>query len=81
MAGNAAYIIGTIAETEVGRRRVISLSESRHEERKKILPDLVDLLVSKDSESVMNAAGTIGTLAESDEVFDWSSVRKNLICV
>ena len=66
--GNAAYILGTLAESESGRRRVISLTESRHDERKRILPDLVYLLSSTDSESVMNAAGTIGTLAESDEV-------------
>ena len=68
VAGNAAYILGTLAESESGRRRVISLTESRHDERKRILPDLVYLLSSTDSESVMNAAGTIGTLAESDEV-------------
>lgn len=68
MAGNSAYILGTIAESEAGRRRVISLTESRHLERKKILPDLVRLLGSTDPESMMNAAGTIGTLAESEEV-------------
>jgi len=68
VAGNAAYIIGTIAESAAGRDRVISLTESRHIEKKNILPDLVNLLSSSDDESVMNAAGTIGTLAESDEV-------------
>ena len=68
IAGNAAFILGTLAESEAGRRRVISLTESRHEEKTRILPDLVALLSSTDSESVMNAAGTIGTLAESEEV-------------
>lgn len=73
IAGNAAFILGTLAETEAGKRRVISLTESRHVEKTRILPDLVTLLGSTDSESVMNAAGTIGTLAESEEVCDSSS--------
>ena len=33
VAGNAAYIIGTLAEFDAGRKRVISLTESRHSER------------------------------------------------
>ncbi|XP_067940759.1 uncharacterized protein [Watersipora subatra] len=71
IAGNSAFILGTIAESEMGRRRVIFLTESRHAEKDRILPDLVALLSSTDSESVMNAAGTIGTLAESDEGREW----------
>lgn len=75
MAGNSAFILGTLAESERGRHRVISLTESRHAERKRILPDLVNLLTSQDAESVMNAAGTIGTLAESDEVLSLKKVN------
>lgn len=62
MAGNAAYILGTLAESEIGVARVLSLVNSRSSESKKILPNLTRMLTFDDSESVMNAAGTMGTL-------------------
>lgn len=42
--------------------RVISLTSSIHPESKGILVDLTNMLLFDDSESVMNAAGTMGTL-------------------
>ncbi|ELU06668.1 hypothetical protein CAPTEDRAFT_189303 [Capitella teleta] len=71
VAGNAAYILGTIAESESGALRVISLTNSMHRESKGILMDLTNMLLFDDSESVMNAAGTMGTLAESFEGRNW----------
>ncbi|XP_013414225.1 uncharacterized protein LOC106176403 isoform X2 [Lingula anatina] len=71
VAGNAAYIIGTLAENDIGCYRVLSLTNSSHAEGKKILPDLTRMLTFDDSESVMNAAGTMGTLAESQEGRAW----------
>ena len=62
MAGNAAYILGTVAESESGALRVISLTSSMNRESKGILLDLTNMLLFDDSESVMNAAGTMGTL-------------------
>lgn len=61
MAGNAAYIIGTVAETEMGCYRILGLAKGQQGERK-ILADLTRMLTFDDSESVMNAAGTMGTL-------------------
>ncbi len=63
VAGNAAYIIGTLAESELGCYRVISLTHSRH--GCSILQDLTNMLTFDDSESVMNAAGTMGTLVRN----------------
>ncbi|XP_071156060.1 uncharacterized protein [Mytilus edulis] len=71
VAGNAAYIIGTLAESELGCYRILGLSKSSHAESKRILPDLTNMLGFDDSESVMNAAGTMGTLAESHEGREW----------
>ncbi|XP_052091160.1 uncharacterized protein LOC127728036 isoform X3 [Mytilus californianus] len=71
VAGNAAYIIGTLAESELGCYRILGLSKSPHAESKRILPDLTNMLGFDDSESVMNAAGTMGTLAESHEGREW----------
>ncbi|GFO49572.1 usherin, partial [Plakobranchus ocellatus] len=71
VAGNAAYIIGTLAESELGCYRILSLAKGRHPESRKILSDLTRMLTFDDAESVMNAAGTMGTLAESPEGRDW----------
>jgi len=65
VAGNAAYIIGTLAESEFGSMRIIGLTSSENAESKQILPDLTNMLKFNDSESVMNAAGTMGTLVIS----------------
>ena len=62
VAGNAAYIIGTLAESDLGCMRILSLAKGGSKESKKILPDLTRMLTFDDSESVMNAAGTMGTL-------------------
>ncbi|XP_078687513.1 uncharacterized protein LOC144919797 isoform X2 [Branchiostoma floridae x Branchiostoma belcheri] len=69
VGGNAAYILGTIAENELGAARVLSLTNGKAGEQ--ILDDLTNMLTLTDAESVMNAAGTIGTLAESSEGRDW----------
>lgn len=71
VAGNAAYIIGTLAESDYGCHRIVSLAEGHYKEGRQILPDLVNLLTSDDGESVMNAAGTIGTLAETEQGREW----------
>ncbi|KAK3087329.1 hypothetical protein FSP39_004729 [Pinctada imbricata] len=71
VAGNSAYIIGTIAETEMGCHRILGLAKGEHSERRKILPDLTRMLTFDDAESVMNAAGTMGTLAEGYEGREW----------
>ena len=62
VAGNAAYILGTLVESENGCLRVISLTANKCGETSKILTDLTNMLTFDDSESVMNAAGTMGTL-------------------
>lgn len=59
-AGNAAYIFGTLAEHDVGQTRVLELINGPYPHH--ILADLTDMLAFDDPESVMNAAGTIGTL-------------------
>ena len=65
VAGNAAYIIGTVAESELGCCRVLGLAGGRYEEGRGFLHDLTTMLSIEDCESVMNAAGTIGTLVST----------------
>ncbi|XP_071501940.1 uncharacterized protein [Diadema antillarum] len=69
VAGNAAYIFGTLAEDDVGQVRVMSLinGPSPHA----ILANLFKMLDYNDTECVMNAAGTMGTLAESKDGREW----------
>ncbi|XP_071947766.1 uncharacterized protein [Antedon mediterranea] len=69
VAGNSAYILGTLAEHHVGQTRVLALIYGQHEHS--ILVDLCNMLEYDDSESVMNAAGTLGTLAETAEGRAW----------
>ncbi|KAJ8038844.1 Usherin [Holothuria leucospilota] len=68
-AGNAAYIFGTLAEHDVGQTRVLELINGPYPHH--ILADLTDMLAFDDPESVMNAAGTIGTLADSPAGREW----------
>ncbi|XP_071822015.1 uncharacterized protein [Apostichopus japonicus] len=68
-AGNAAYILGTLAEQDTGQSRVLGLVNGSYPH--KILADLTDMLSFDDAESVMNAAGTIGTLADSPAGREW----------
>ena len=59
VAGNAAYVLGTLAESDLGCHRVISLTNSKHPNSTCIMKDLSDMLLCEDAESVMNAAGTM----------------------
>ncbi|XP_078489668.1 uncharacterized protein LOC100180399 [Ciona intestinalis] len=69
VASNAAYVIGSLAETELGAQRVLSLTKGR--KAASIMKDLTKMLTSDDPECVMNAAGTLGTLAETNEGRGW----------
>jgi hypothetical protein len=60
ISGNSAYVFGTIAETEIGIKKVINLISGQ--ESNSILNNLVKLLKCDDYECLMNAAGTIGTI-------------------
>lgn len=62
VAGNSAYIIGTLAESELGCYRIMALAKGHHGENRHVLSDLTRMLTFDDAESVMNAAGTMGTL-------------------
>uniref|UniRef100_H2Y1V7 Armadillo repeat-containing domain-containing protein n=3 Tax=Ciona intestinalis TaxID=7719 RepID=H2Y1V7_CIOIN len=69
VASNAAYVIGSLAETELGAQRVLSLTKGR--KAASIMKDLTRMLTSDDPECVINAAGTLGTLAETNEGRGW----------
>ena len=66
VAGNAAYIFGTLAEHGHGQIRVMSLING--DTPQNILSDLTTMLEYDDTESVMNAAGTLGTLVSRIEL-------------
>ncbi|KAK1155802.1 hypothetical protein AOXY_G26640 [Acipenser oxyrinchus oxyrinchus] len=66
LCSNAAYILGSIAESETGTQQLVSLGGAGD-----LLGTLTALLSWDDAEAVMNAAGTIGTLAESSEGRRW----------
>ena len=65
MAGNASYVIGSLAETALGCSRIVGICKAASEEESsKILQSLTSLLDAAitDLETVLNAAGTLGTL-------------------
>jgi hypothetical protein len=69
MAGNASYVIGSLAETTLGCSRIVRICGAlSEEESSKILKSLTSLLevVDGDMETSLNAAGTLGTLVGSD---------------
>ena len=55
-------MIGTLAETDLGKKRIVHICTDRGDQAKKILPALTNMLDMSDTETVMNAAGTMGTL-------------------
>ena len=55
-------MIGTICATEVGRRRILELVVNYKDRGYDVLASLTKILYCKDSESILNASGTIGTL-------------------
>lgn len=55
-------MIGTLAETDLGKRRIVHICTDKGDQAKKILPALTNMLDMSDMETVMNAAGTMGTL-------------------
>ena len=66
-AGNASYVIGTLAETDLGKKRIVHICTDKGDQAKKILPALTDMLDMVDTETVMNAAGTMGTLVRATD--------------
>ncbi|CAL8101889.1 unnamed protein product [Calicophoron daubneyi] len=72
VAGNAAFVLGSVAEDRHGCLRIIDAASRNNSEGVINFPDtLVSLLISNDTETVLNAAGTLGTIAESDEGREW----------
>ncbi len=66
ISGNSAYIIGTLAESDDGIDRILSmLVDGMNPEKNHFLPYLVNMLRSNDIECLMNAAGTIGTIVST----------------
>ncbi|EDV27486.1 uncharacterized protein TRIADDRAFT_53229 [Trichoplax adhaerens] len=72
LAGNASYIIGTLAESEVYRHEIMNLLlNSSKGAIKNALKNLTSMMLADDDETIINAAGTLGTLAESSEGRNW----------
>lgn len=65
LCSNVAYILGTIAEDDIGASRLVLLAERPITKDCSLLGMLATMLKWDDSEAVMNAAGTLGTLAET----------------
>ncbi|XP_053863079.1 uncharacterized protein LOC128825067 isoform X2 [Malaclemys terrapin pileata] len=68
LCSNVAYILGTIAEKESGAARLVALAGSGS---KGLLDSLSAMLTWDDPEAVMNAAGTLGSLAETGPSRRW----------
>ena len=63
ICGNSAYILGSAVELETGLKRFLStFSNNRTSNTVDIIRVLCHLLTHSDSECVLNAAGTLGTI-------------------
>ncbi|XP_030062840.1 uncharacterized protein LOC115472649 isoform X2 [Microcaecilia unicolor] len=71
LCSNAAYILGTIAENEMGASCLVMLAERQNVTDWHLVGTLAAMLKWNDSEAVMNAAGTLGTLAETSAGRQW----------
>ncbi|KYO23116.1 hypothetical protein Y1Q_0005569 [Alligator mississippiensis] len=67
----AAYILGTIAEHETGVARLVALAEGHDSDSGVLLGMLSAMLTWDDGEAVMNAAGTLASLAETGPGRQW----------
>ncbi|XP_064420183.1 uncharacterized protein LOC102361873 [Latimeria chalumnae] len=71
LCSNAAYILGSVAENELGALQLVALAQRHTSESWHLLGTLSAMLKWEDTEAVMNAAGTLGTLAETSEGLQW----------
>uniref|UniRef100_UPI00398ECDED phosphatidylinositol phosphatase PTPRQ n=1 Tax=Pristiophorus japonicus TaxID=55135 RepID=UPI00398ECDED len=71
LCSNVAYILGTIAENEVGAQRLVTVAQTQLLESDNLLGNLNSMLKWTDAEAVTNAAGTLGTMAETCEGRQW----------
>ncbi|XP_037735640.2 uncharacterized protein LOC102945288 [Chelonia mydas] len=70
LCSNVAYILGTIAENESGAARLVALAGGGSGSEG-LLDSLSAMLTWDDPEAVMNAAGTLGSLAETGPSRQW----------
>ncbi|XP_078282342.1 uncharacterized protein LOC144608442 [Rhinoraja longicauda] len=71
LCSNAAYILGAIAESEVGAQRLVTMAACCPQEAADLLANLSGMLKWTDEEAVMNVAGALGTMAETVEGRRW----------
>ncbi|XP_078082793.1 uncharacterized protein LOC144502565 [Mustelus asterias] len=71
LCSNVAYILGTIAENGVGAQRLVTVAQTQLLESDSLLGNLNSMLKWTDTEAVMNAAGTLCTMAETSEGRQW----------
>ena len=67
MAGNAAYILGAILDTDVGKDKVYRMfADPTHlNDNKHVLPNLAAIIESDDDDAATNASGTLSVMVSS----------------
>ncbi|KAK2555544.1 Tyrosine-protein phosphatase Lar-like [Acropora cervicornis] len=55
IAGNASYVIGTLAETDLGKKRIAQICADRGDQARKILPALIAMLDMVETETAEDA--------------------------
>ncbi|XP_065063190.1 uncharacterized protein LOC135689776 [Rhopilema esculentum] len=74
VAGNAAYVIGAIIDTDVGKNRVFRLfaDPSKLESHKYVLPNLTAIIECDDKKASVNASGTIAVIVGTEAGRTWA---------
>ncbi|XP_065652018.1 uncharacterized protein LOC100215940 isoform X3 [Hydra vulgaris] len=74
IAGNAAYVIGALIDSPVGKEKVVALlqNEDRVEDTQHCLPNLAAIIETGDPEPMTNASGTASLIFESEQCLNWA---------
>ena len=64
MSGNAAYVLGAILDTDIGKDKVFRLfsDPTRLDQHRYILPNLTSIMESGDEKAAVNASGTLSVM-------------------
>lgn len=74
IAGNAAYVLGAILDTDVGKDNIfrLFLDPLKLDQHKYILPNLTAIMESCDGKAATNASGTLAVMVESEAGRIWA---------
>eukprot|EP00794_Sanderia_malayensis_P011951 gene11951-13188_t len=74
VSGNAAYVLGAILDTDVGKDKIFRLFSDPHklDQHKYILPNLTAIMESGNEKAAINSSGTLSVMVETEVGRTWA---------